>query len=983
MPSSNPLPIGMSQENQIQTVGRKVLELARREEVKFAKKHRWENALLDWCMANEELKNRTFRFIDVFPQLKSSKSVLQHIREYFPLSEHRLPQAIRAGLVLTHPGLLTRGAVHGVTHAMFMKLSKFFVAAANEKDLEKILDDLDREGVTSSIDLLGEKTMSEAEAEICFQRYQSLIRTLGKKKWGFKKQNVSVKLSALDPLFDPIDPNGTSERIRWRLRELVRLGTEQQVFIHIDMEEFEMRDLTLKIVRDLLHEDEFAPGIALGIVLQAYLRDAEDCLDGILSWAKTLAKPLTIRLVRGAYWDQEIMKAKERSWPIPVFLRKDETDAMFEKLTVRILDEAPHVNLALATHNVRSIAHAITCAKAKGIGDENLEFQLLYGMGEPLMHVLREMNYAPRMYTPIGDPVWGMAYLVRRLLENVSSQSFVRRSVHDESAVGELLRAPLAMIDQNDTEGPPEKNNHYHPCPSLRFFNHKIRQDFSDNLEEVILTLRNPKLPIVVNGKSKQKKVRTQIISPIDGVTKVASASNADASDVDQAIRVSLDKFRSWANTPVHVRANYLRRTAEWMRDHRYEMAALEVLEVGKPYREADADVKEAIDFLNYYAYSAEKLMQDHPTETLADEVNFTRPRPRGVTAVIAPWNFPIAILTGMSAAALVTGNPVLLKPAEQSPLTAWKVFEAFREAGVPPGVLHYLSGVGEEIGSLMADDPRVSVVAFTGSREVGLQIVARSNLRNPLQRHVKKTVIEMGGKNAAIVDETADFDQAIPDILYSAFGYAGQKCSALSRLIVLDDVYDAFIKRLIQAAGSFPVGDPADPRTLCGPVIDEQARQRILSAIEEATVKGKVLFKADVSNLAAGYYVPPAIIADLPANSRLLRDELFGPILAVIRAKNFEEALNLANDSDFALTGGLFSRTPSHIERAKQEFECGNFYVNRPTTGAIVQRQPFGGYNLSGTGTKAGSAEYLREFFIERTISENVSRHGFAPLNL
>lgn len=996
-------------EKHIQEIGTKLVELARKEEAKLAKKHFWETALLDWCMENPELKTRAFRFIDVFPQLTSSRSVLNHIREYFPRREHRIPKTIRAGLAFTHPSLLTQGAVRYLTHAMFLKIAKLFIAASGESEVLRVLDQLDQQGMTCSIDLLGENTMSQDEAETYFTRYQTLIGALGKKKLGIAKQNISVKLSTLDPRFDPIDPDATSRRVREHLRELVRLARHEDVFIHIDMEEYEVRDLTLKIVRDLLAEEEFWTGVELGIVLQAYLIDADRTLNQILAWATSLARPITIRLVRGAYWDQEIMTARKQNWPIPVFTEKAQTDAMFEQLTGRLFDVIPKVRIALATHNIRSIAHAIALAEAKHVERNYFEFQLLYGMGAPLASALREMAYVPRIYMPIGDPVWGMAYLVRRLLENVSQQSFVRRGIHEKADVKQLLAVPSAQRLQNDNVGaqfiaPIElARNHigrdesrpyvghfemshrhddagtYDPCPPLRFFRTDDRQSFAAALESVRSQL-GLSIPLVMGGKSIQKSVRIETRSPNDGVTPIANASKADLRDVEEAVNVAHQTFRSWAKTPVHERANYLRKTAQWMLRHRYELAAIQVYEVGKPWREADADVKEAIDFLNFYAYGAEQIQKDETTETLPDEINFTRPRPRGVAAVIAPWNFPLAIFTGMSSAALVTGNTVVLKPATQSVLTGWQLFSAYYEAGIPDGVVNFLSGSGQEIGPALVGDPDVAIVAFTGSKEVGLRIMAQANAIHRDQRQLKRCLIEMGGKNAAIVDETADFDQTIPAVLYSAFGYAGQKCSALSRLIVLDPIYESFVNRLARAASSFPFGNPINPETQCGPVIERAAQQRILSAIEEGRRSGRILFQADPSGFREGYYVPPTMICDLPRDSRLLREEIFGPVLSVIRVKTLDEAFERANETDYALTGGLFSRTPSHIERAKEEFEVGNLYINRQITGAIVGRHPFGGYNLSGTASKAGSIHYLREFYIERSVSENVSRHGFAP---
>jgi RHH-type proline utilization regulon transcriptional repressor/proline dehydrogenase/delta 1-pyrroline-5-carboxylate dehydrogenase len=968
-------------ETKIEGIGRRLLALAREGDREFRKRHAWESSVLEWCMSDPEIKTRIFRFIDVFPALRTSKAVLAHLREYFPPSQRRLPAAIRTGLLLAHPGVLTRKMVHEAARFIYLRIAALFVAAPGEKEALRVVDEFECEGVLCSLDLLGERTLAESEAETYFRRYRNLIGALGARNSGLEMQNVSVKISALDPRFDPIDPEGTSFRVRKRLRELARLARKGNVFLHIDMEEYQDRDLTLKIIRDLTSEEEFGTGLALGIVVQSYLRDAERSLENILSWARTLAHPLTIRLVRGAYWDQELMKARENHWPVPVFTRKNETDAMFERLARRILEQSPRVRLACATHNIRSIAFVAALAESRRLDRKDYEFQLLYGMGHALSYALRKMDFRPRIYTPIGDPVWGMAYLVRRLLENVSAQSFVRRGIREKADDRDLLAAPVES--PRPEEGAAGKTApadvRFEPLPPLRFFDEKDRLKFMKSLDHAPSAL-GATLPVVIGSRPRNKSEFIQTVSPVDGRTMITRASKADEADAIEAIEAAESRLKPWSRTAASERAACLRRAARWMTGHRFELAALTVYEVGKTWREADAEVKEAADLMNFYARAAETL-GDQATECLDQEVNFLRPRPRGVSVIIAPWNFPLAILTGMSAASLAAGNPVVLKPAEQSLLCGWNVFQAYLAGGVPEGAVNFLPGYGHEIGPALVKDPRTALIAFTGSKDVGLGILSLAQERTPGQKHVKKVIAEMGGKNAAILDETADFDTALPAILESAFGYAGQKCSALSRLIVLDSVYADFTGRLREAAASYTVGDPRQGASRMGPLIDKSALERVQSYREEGKKNGRVLFEGPAPD-SPGFYAAPLILDELPRDSRLLREEIFGPVLAVIRARNFEQALEEANRTEYALTAGIFSRTPSRIEKAKQEIEAGNLYVNRPLTGAIVGRQPFGGYRLSGTGTKAGSAAYLKEFFLEQTVSENLSRHGFAPLD-
>ncbi len=353
---------------------------------------------------------------------------------------------------------------------------------------------------------------------------------------------------------------------------------------------------------------------------------------------------------------------------------------------------------------------------------------------------------------------------------------------------------------------------------------------------------------------------------------------------------------------------------------------------------------------------------------------------PRGVVAVISPWNFPMAILCGMSTAALVTGNTVIMKPAEPAAVVAAKLMEVFQEAGLPPGVVNYLPGVGREIGPVLTKHPDVTMIAFTGSLGVGLMI-NRQAAETPGPAHVKRVIAEMGGKNAIIVDEDADLDEAVRGVASSAFGYQGQKCSACSRVIVLDSIYDQFLHRLVEATRSMTLGPSEDPSAFVGPVIDDKAKKGILEFIEKGKQESTLRYAGDLGKLVdEGYYIAPHIFADVAPNATIAQEEIFGPVLAVMKARNLDEALEIANGTRFALTGGLYSRSPENIARIKREFRVGNIYINRKITGALVDRQPFGGFKLSGIGSKAGGPDYLLQFVNPRTITENTMRRGFAP---
>ncbi|MGH7387823.1 MAG: aldehyde dehydrogenase family protein, partial [Candidatus Methylomirabilales bacterium] len=383
---------------------------------------------------------------------------------------------------------------------------------------------------------------------------------------------------------------------------------------------------------------------------------------------------------------------------------------------------------------------------------------------------------------------------------------------------------------------------------------------------------------------------------------------------------------------------------------------------------------------LEYYGREMLRIGKGQRLGDAPGEVNEYLYQPRGVAVIIAPWNFPLAILTGMTSAALVTGNATIMKPAEQSPVMAWHLMTIFQEAGFPAGVVNYLPGLGEEVGEYLVTSPLVDLVAFTGSRGVGLRIYELASQTKKGQRGPKRVIAEMGGKNAIIVDEDADLDEAVRGVVASAFGYAGQKCSACSRAIVVGSAHGPFLTRLVQAAASLKVGPPEDPGTVVGPLIDEEAYRKVLRYVEQGRREARLLLETDVSHLKTGTYVGPTVFADVPPAATIAREEIFGPVLAVFRAAEFEEALEIANGTEYALTGGLYSRSPAHIERAKAAFRVGNLYINRKITGAIVGRQPFGGFKMSGIGSQAGGPDYLLQFMEPRTITENTLRRGFAP---
>lgn len=465
----------------------------------------------------------------------------------------------------------------------------------------------------------------------------------------------------------------------------------------------------------------------------------------------------------------------------------------------------------------------------------------------------------------------------------------------------------------------------------------------------------------------KLKSVNPSNFFEIVGIHQKATPAMAS-----QAIETANAFFAEWSRTSAAERIAMLRRASEILRRRKMEFDAWLVFEAGKSWAEAEADVSEAIDFCEYYALEMERLNNPQPLTQLPGEKDEMRYIPLGVGVVIPPWNFPLAILAGMTTAALVTGNTVVLKPSSETPTIAAKFAEVLLDAGFPERAFCLLTGSGAAIGDLLVSHPKTRFVAFTGSRDVGLRINELAARHQPGQRWIKRVIAEMGGKDAIVVDADADLDKAVEGVAISAFGYQGQKCSACSRAIVVEKIYDRFLEKLQARVAGIKVGAADDPANYMGPVISESARRSILDYIDTGRGEGRVIARGTAPE-GNGYFVAPTVIADVQPGARIFQEEIFGPVLAVSKAKDFEHALTMANDSQYGLTGAVYSGNPAHIEQARESFFVGNLYLNRKCTGAMVGAHPFGGFNLSGTDSKAGGPDYLLLFLQAKSIAEKV----------
>jgi RHH-type transcriptional regulator, proline utilization regulon repressor / proline dehydrogenase / delta 1-pyrroline-5-carboxylate dehydrogenase len=486
-------------------------------------------------------------------------------------------------------------------------------------------------------------------------------------------------------------------------------------------------------------------------------------------------------------------------------------------------------------------------------------------------------------------------------------------------------------------------------------------------------------VPVMISGEPITTVWEILSRNPNDRNEVVGVVSGAGIEEAEGAILSAEAAFPKWRDRDPARRAEILFHAAAAARKMRDELAALQVYEVGKTWDEADADVCEGIDFLEYYAREMLRLAVPQRVGKVPGEESVLFYEPRGVVAVIAPWNFPFAISVGMISAALVTGNTVVYKPSSNSCVTGSMIYSLFAKAGLPREVFHFLPGSGSEIGDFLVTHPRVALIAFTGSMKVGLRIIALAGEALEGSIQVKRVVAEMGGKNAFLVDADADLDEVVVHALKSAFGYQGQKCSACSRLIVHESVYDRLADRLKSAAESLVLGPAEDPGSFMGAVIDEAAKEKIQSAIEIGKQEGKLLVECSVPG-ERGHTVPLTIFGDIRPEHRIAQEEIFGPVLALMKVRSFREGLEVANNSSYALTGAVFSRSPRNLALARENFRVGNLYLNRGCTGAVVGRHPFGGFKMSGSGSKPGGPDYLLEFMVPRNVAENTLRRGFAP---
>ncbi|HVZ52724.1 MAG TPA: bifunctional proline dehydrogenase/L-glutamate gamma-semialdehyde dehydrogenase PutA [Pseudolabrys sp.] len=868
-------------------------------------------------------------------------------------------------------------AVRAATRqAMRLLGSHFVMGETIEKALARARSHRE---VLYSFDMLGEGARTADDAERYFESYAHAIAALGAQAGGEalpKRPGISVKLSALHPRYEPLSRERVLKELGPRLLELARLAKSHALLFTVDAEEADRLELSLAVVVQALRDPSLAGWDGFGLAVQAYQKRAGAVIDWFAQVAQALDRRLTVRLVKGAYWDTEIKRAQERGLAdYPVFTRKAMTDLCYADCLRKLLKARAHLYPQFATHNAVTVASAIEDAG----GTEGYEFQRLYGMGEALYEeLLRELPaLTVRVYAPVGGYADLLAYLVRRLLENGANSSFVSVVADPAVPIETILRRPQSWI------GDPAHARHSHiPLPRDLFEPVRRNSRGTEFGERVVLDalldeIRTSRSEVdaapLIDGVAVAGR-RRDVISPIDGGV-VGTVQEGDESIVDAAMSGAAAGFAAWNATPVVERAAVFDRAGDLIEENRARLIALLQYEGGKTLDDCVSEVREAADYCRYYAAEARRALVPQPLPGPTGESNELRYRGRGVFVCISPWNFPLAIFVGQIAGALAAGNAVVAKPAEQTPLVAYEAVNLLHGAGIPASALHLVPGDGA-VGALLTGDRRVAGVAFTGSTEVARRInralAAKDGPIVPL-------IGETGGINAMIVDATALPEQVTDDVIASAFRSAGQRCSALRLLCVQNDVAEPILDMIAGAASELALGDPREPATHVGPVIDVEAQDKLDRWVAEMEARGAVRFRWDAERPlpSTGTYVAPTMI-ELD-RARELKEEVFGPVLHVVRwqAGALDALLDDIAGNGTALTLGIHSRIESTVAHVVARLPNGNVYVNRNMIGAVVGSQPFGGSGLSGTGPKAGGPNYLRRFALEQVVTVNTAASG------
>ncbi len=873
---------------------------------------------------------------------------------------------------------------HAVAQAIRIMGEQFVLG----RDIEAALKRAASDGYMCSFDMLGEGARTAADAARYEKAYADAIEVVGKLSKGAGPEaghGVSVKLSALSPRYEAVQEARVWEELYPRVKRLALIAARHDINFTIDAEEADRLALSLKLLDRLCREAELGEWKGLGLAVQAYQKRGPEVIRRLRALAEETGRRLMVRLVKGAYWDSEIKRAQVAGRPdYPVYTTKPATDLSYLVCAEAMISAAPHIYAQFATHNAHTLAAVGRLAKRQGV---KIEYQRLHGMGEALYRAAEDLydGVTLRAYAPVGGHEDLLPYLVRRLLENGANTSFVHALLDERVPAEDVVVDPITAVESHPDRHAkiPRPADVYGPGrPNSAGVDLSVRAE-RERLAKAVAAVDAEKLIAgpIVGGKLLAGVAPSAVTSPADAAHVLGQASEAGPADIDEAFRLARAAQPAWDRAGGPARARTLRAMGDALERDADRLIAILSREAGKTLPDAVAEVREAVDFCRYYAHLAETQFADGEVlKGPVGETNTLALRGRGVFVCISPWNFPLAIFTGQIAAALAAGNAVLAKPAEQTPLIAAEAVRLYHAAGLDPNLLALTPGRGETVGAALTAHDGLDGVAFTGGTDTAWKINQTLAQR---QGPIVPLIAETGGLNGMFVDTTALKEQVVDDVVISAVGSAGQRCSALRLLFVPVDTADMVIEAVAGAMDALVIGDPAQPTTDVGPVIDEDARALLEAHLTRLKNEAKVLRQLDAP--AGGVFFGP-VLAEIPSADFLQR-EVFGPILHVVRydPENLEEVAKVLAAKRYGLTLGVHSRIEAFAEEVARLVPAGNVYVNRSMIGAVVGVQPFGGEGLSGTGPKAGGPHALLRYAVERATSVNITAQGGDPalLNL
>ncbi len=971
-------------EESILEFGGSLLDHARQKKAGVLSAQFWSDKLMDWAMKDEAFKIQFFRFVDTYPSLKTPEQIHDHLVDYLTQPGVTTPPGMD---MMTKAGGMAKGIFTSRMTKQITGMAQKYIAGENAAASAPVLSKLWKQGMCFTVDLLGEACTSARVADYYQRQYLDLVENLPSLVSDFKpndlldtdylgkipRVNVSIKVTSLYWGVDPVDTKGSINALIERLAPILEAAGRNNVFINFDVEQDAFKDLNLELFETCCAKFDFQAGLAM----QAYLRSGMADAKRVVTWAKKANKQITVRLVKGAYWDYETINAEANGWPVPVWSRKPDSDASFERMATYFIENMPRtpdepgVKLALGSHNARSISHSVAMARKCGLPDSAIEYQMLHGMGAELKKATLQMGLRVREYLPVGEMLAGMAYFVRRLLENTSNESWLRAGFSDNAPVAELLQNPVTIA-------PPEDDPHQGRDPGVDLIatapeRHQLSPAYS-GVGDGRPFFNEP------HRNFAYKSVRDAFASAINSSTlpsKLATLSNAE-----EAIGTAYSTLDEWHGNTAEERAIVLCDAAKIIRARRDEIAGMVIRSTGQCWHDADAEVCAAIDYCEYYARLSVDASKPIRIGRFIGESSETIHEPLGLVLAYIPDITPFSRFAGLVSAAVGVGNTMTAVVNNNVAPLLSEFHNILLMAGAPGGLVTMVPQ--SVVSDTIQYDSRIACISYIGETEKGLSIVQSAGTTSDDQPHIKHCIAEFEGPNVVIVDTSADLGEAITLIAESAFGNAGHNLDSCSVVIIVDSAYDDCIARLTEVAGSMRIGNTLDPANTIGHVMSLDHSRVITNRIQQLQSRGKTALACSLppsSQLASGKaYLGPHIIIDIPLDSSLLETDVTGPVLAICKASSFEEAVSAVESMNHRRSTTVYSRKPANITFARNTLMTGRLHINGSSTSSRVGRHPVKPFGRSGTGAGLGSADYLYEFTQKRCIVENMMRRGFAP---